>query len=291
VRAARADGARVVLDGHGGEHSATCVPQGYLAELFLAARWRTLARELRCYDRNRRITIAAAKRQVLKPLLPWSLLRLLNRHNTFSQMVEYPLRADYIRDILGRDVDQVRQQVTKLLTPGPSHRRNMARSIGLARSDLRARSHAGLIDYQEVTFSYPYLDKRVLEFSLAVDGRFKYHNGRGRRLLGLGMGDSMPPAILNRRSKAPFSPDYHLRYEMGRSSARARLQDFSRNQKLSPFVDFEKVVQALEHPAAYSARNPMRMDYGSQFLVPFALYLCYFLDSFAAGTSAKGMQS
>jgi asparagine synthase (glutamine-hydrolysing) len=290
LRAARADGARVVLDGHGGEHSATCHPEGYLAELFLAARWPTLARELRCFDRDRRITFAAARRQVLKPLFPYPLLRLLNRHRTFSQMVEYPLRADYIQDILGRDVDDIRQQLFQLLALSPSHRRNMARSIQLERGDLRERSHAGMIDYQDVTFSYPYLDKRVLEFSLAVDGRFKYRNGRGRRLLRLGMRNSMPSRILQRMSKAPFSPDYHLRYEASRSSARVQLQDFAQNQKLRAFVDFEKVMHALEQPAAYSARNPMRMDYGSQFLVPYALYLCYFLDRFAAEDFRQTMQ-
>jgi asparagine synthase (glutamine-hydrolysing) len=283
LRAARADGARVVLDGYGGEHSATCVPQGYLAELFLAAQWRTLGRELRWFDRGHRITLAAAKRQVLKPLLPYSLLRLLNRHDTFDQMVEYPLRAEYIQDILGRDVDDIRQQLFQLLALSPSHRRNMARSIQLERTDLRERGHAGMIDYQDVTFSYPYLDRRVLEFSLAVDGRFKYQNGRGRRLLKLGMHDSMPPGILKHSSKAPFSPDYHLRYEMGRSSARAQLLNFSENPKLGAFVDFENVLRTLERPAAYSAQNPMRMDYGSQFQVPFAVYLCYFLDRFAAG--------
>jgi len=285
VRAARAEGARVVLDGYGGEHSATCYPEGFLAELFLAARWRTLARELRYFDGDHRITLAAGKRQVLKPLLPWPLLRLLNRHSTFSQMVEYPLRADYIQDILGQDVDEVRQRIFRTLTLSPSHRRNMAHSIQLERSDVRERCRAGNIDYQDVNFSYPYLDKRVLEFSLAVDGRFKYQDGRGRRLLKLGMGDLMPPAILERSSKAAFSPDYHLRYELGRNSAQAQLQHFSQDRKLQAFVDFETVMHTLEHPATYSAQKPMRVDYGSQFLVPFALYLCYFLDCFAAGNS------
>ena len=148
-----------------------------------------------------------------------------------------------------------------------------------------------MIDYEEVKFSYPYLDKRVLEFSLAVDGRFKYQNGRGRRLLKVGMGELIPPAIVKRSSKAPFSPDYHLRYEMGRGSARVQLQEFSQKQELAAIVDFEKVMHTLEQPAAYSAQNPMRMDYGSQFLVPFALYLCYFLDRFAAGNGQKRVPS
>jgi hypothetical protein len=69
------------------------------------------------------------------------------------------------------------------------------------------------------------------------------------------------------------------------------LQEFSEKQQLNAFVDFGSVMRTLEHPAGYSAQTPMRMDYGSQFLVPFALYLCYFLDNFAAGHGLKRMQS
>ena len=54
-------------------------------------------------------------------------------------------------------------------------------------------------------------------------------------------------------------------------------------QNVSAIVDLDRVRHALESPATYSAQAPMKMDYGSQFLVPFALYLCYFLDSFTAG--------
>jgi asparagine synthase (glutamine-hydrolysing) len=289
VRAARDEGARILLDGRGGEQSATCAPEGYLAELFLAARWRTLARELRCIDADNRITSTTVKRQVLRPLLPYSLLRALNRHSKHAQMVEYPLRAEFIQDVLGQDAERVRQQVYRLLAVSPDHRRNMARNIQLERGDVRERLHAGFIDYQDVQFSYPYLDRRVLEFSLAVDGGFKYRDGRGRQLLRVGMADSLPPAILKRYSKAPFSPDYYLRYERDRDTARTALQRFSEQQNLHPIVDFEKVGRALERRAVYNTQSPMRMDYGSQFLVPFAMYMCYFLDSFAAGDGQTRM--
>jgi asparagine synthase (glutamine-hydrolysing) len=148
------------------------------------------------------------------------------------------------------------------------------------RSDIRQRSHAGFVDYQDARITYPYLDKRVLEFGLAVDGRFKYQDGCSRRLLRLSMDGLLPEKVLSRTSKAPFSPDYHLRYERDKAKAFSILKDASGSEKLNGMVDFERVLSALEKAPVYRAQNPMRMDYESQFLVPYAMYLCYFLDKF-----------
>jgi hypothetical protein len=83
--------------------------------------------------------------------------------------------------------------------------------------------------------------------------------------------------ILTRRSKAPIAPDYHLRYLRARATARKLLQAFSVDSKLADIIDFERVAEALEQDPVYRADRPMRVDYRSQFLVPNALYLCYFL--------------
>jgi hypothetical protein len=87
---------------------------------------------------------------------------------------------------------------------------------------------------------------------------------------------------LKRTSKAPFSPDYHLRYQMEKSKAASILKDYFAAKKLSTIVDFEKVMAALETTPIYRAENPMRVDYSSQFLIPFGVYLCYFLERFTS---------
>jgi asparagine synthase (glutamine-hydrolysing) len=280
VRAARAKHARVILDGHGGEFSASCVLRGYLSELLLVAKWKTLIRELRHFDEGRRVTLPTIKRHVLRPLLPYALLKLFNRHSRFKHLVEYPIRADFIQDVLGRDVDQIKDQIFRMLTEYPSHRKNMVQDVLQDRRDLRQRSHAGFVDYQQARFSYPYFDKRVLEFGLAVDGRFKHLDGGSRRLVRLGMEGLLPKAILNRTSKAPFSPDYNLRYEIEKSKAARMLKNYCAEGKLREIVAFDKVMSALEGTPVYRTENPMRVDYESQFLIPYAVYLCYFVNRF-----------
>jgi len=282
VRAARENNARVILDGDGGELSASCNPSGYLAELLLAGSLTRLTRELRHIDANQRIHWTAVKRNVLRPLVPYALQKLIRRQRRFSDLIEYPIQEGFVRDVLGSDVERTRELVNRMLKEYPDHRKNMAHHLLLEQRDLRQRSHAGFVDYHQARFSYPFLDKRVLEFALAIDGRFKYKDGQSRRLLRLGMAGLLPERLLSRTSKAPFSPDYHLRYEKQKSEAFSLLKDFSAIGKLNGIVDFDRALTALDSTPAYRAKSPMDVDRDSQCTVPYATYLCYFLKRFGS---------
>jgi len=277
VEAATQKNARLILDGDGGELSASSNAAGYFAELMLTARWTTLLHELRQMDPNRAVHLSTFKRHVLRPMFPNPLLKWLNRHARFKQHIEYPIKAEFIRDTLGQDAEQVKDQVNHFLEEYPNHRKNMAEYIQRARIDIRQRSHAGFVGYQKARISYPYLDKRMLEFGLAVDGHFKYQNRQNRRLIRLGMDGLLPRKILSRTSKAPFCPDYHIRFERDKVRATRSLKDFSESGILGPIVDLQKISRALQSTPAYRPENPMRVDYESQFLIPYGVYMCYFL--------------
>jgi hypothetical protein len=158
----------------------------------------------------------------------------------------------------------------------------MVHDLLLERRDLRQRSHAGFVGYQDAVFSYPFFDKRMVEFALAADGQFKYRNGQSRFLLRLGMEGRLPAEILTRTSKAPFVPDYHLRYESQKSKALGLLEGFSGSGRLNEIVDFQRVFGVLATKAAYDTQNPMHGDHDAQFTVPYAAYLCYFLSTFGS---------
>ena len=280
IERAKDKNARVILDGDGGELSASCYTRGYLAELLLAARWKTLAAELKRLSLDQSIHFSVIRNHILRPLLPYPALKLLGRHQTFKNLFEYPVLGGFVQDTLGQETAQIKDQVYRLGKEYPNHRRNMVADIQNERNDIRMRSHAGFSNYQDVQFSYPFLDKRVLEFCLAVDGRFKYKEGVDRRLLRLGMEGQLPGEILSRTSKAPFSPDYLNRYQAEKASILDTISAFSESDKINTIVDFNKVFSALESTPVYSAERPMRVDLDSQFLVPYAIYLCYFLDRF-----------
>jgi asparagine synthase (glutamine-hydrolysing) len=280
VRAGREKGIRLLLDGYGGELSASAHIRGFLPELLMRGRFSRLLSELKTTSGDGRIHASSLKRQVVRPLIPFRLLKAAGRHERFDNLAAYPVREELVRDVLGEEVNQVRDQLLELLVKAPNHRTNMAQSIRHAQQDLRLRSHAGFRGYEQVRFSYPLLDKRLLEFGLAVDGRFKLENGEDRRLIRMASKGLVPDEIQKRSSKAAFCPDYHLRYLRQRDDASQSLHELSRDRGLSKIVDFEKVFSALNNRPAHDPKKPMAVDYDSQFLVPYAWFMCYFLRNF-----------
>jgi asparagine synthase (glutamine-hydrolysing) len=280
VRTGRKHGARILLDGYGGELSASTYLRGYFSEMLLRGRFGEMFKQLKGLSSDGRISKASVKRNVLRPLVPYRLLKAMNRHRRFENLAVYPVRKEFVRDVLGKELDSIEDQLFELLSLVPDHRKNMARNIVRARQDIRQRSHAGYINYEEARFSYPYLDKRVLEFALAVDGRYKLKDGQDRRLIRIASRGLVPGEVRNRASKAAFCPDYHIRYTRQKAAAAESFLEFSREPELSRLVDFEEVFKALENQSQYDPEKPMAVDYDSQFLVPYAMFLCYFLDHF-----------
>jgi asparagine synthase (glutamine-hydrolysing) len=280
ARAANRHGCRVLLDGYGGELSASVYPEGYLAELLLTGQIGRMVKELKLAPPGQAPLARKFKSQILRPLAPFRLLKWLNRQNRPDRAPSYPLRAEFIDDILGQEIEDIADRLSRLLATAPDHRKNMAARILLARDDARQRSHAGFIGYEGVRFSYPYLDRRVLEFGLAIDGRYKYNAGQSRFLIRSASRGFVPEAIRTRTSKAPFCPDYHLRYSRQKDLALRQLKAMANSSGLKPYVDFERVFSAIQKEPRYVRENPMAPDYDAQFFVPYAVYLCYFLNRF-----------
>ncbi|MCH5377479.1 MAG: asparagine synthase-related protein, partial [Planctomycetes bacterium] len=245
ARAARQNGSRVLLDGYGGELSASVYTEGYPAELALHGRFRQMIHELRHLNPERRISARAIKTQVLRPFVPLGLLKWRNRNKWQDRAPSYPLRPEYLNDVLGPDTADIRDRIARLRLTAPDHRKNMARRILLARQDARQRSHAGFIGYETVSFTYPYLDRRVMEFSLAVDGRFKRLDGQSRRLIRLGTKGLIPDEVRKRTSKAPFCPDYHLRYSRQKDRARELFRGMASAPGIAQIIDFGAVFSKL----------------------------------------------
>lgn len=280
ARAAKRNGCRVLLDGYGGELSASAYAEGYTSELFLHGQIGRMIAELSCAPPSGAPLARKFKSQVLRPLVPFRVLRWMNRHTKPDRAPSYPLRAEFIDDVLGQEAGEIVERLSRFLVTAPDHRENLARRILLARQDARQRSHAGFIGYEDLRFTYPYLDRRVLEFTLAVDGRFKHRKGESRRLIRLGSRGLIPDAVRNRTSKAPFCPDYHLRYARQKEQARRVLSEMAATSWLASLVDLGRVLSSLDKKEPYQRDDPMAVDHDAQFHVPYAMYLCYFLNHF-----------
>ena len=206
--AARAADMRVILDGLDGD---TTISHGigYLRELVGAGRWVRAVREARGLSRQlgvatRRILLA----KVLKPAL--------------SQWLRRPPRAahasrtkagadDIIAPNFARHVrlaDRMRALGSADRLPARTERQDHHRTLrlGLLPLVLEVADHAARAWRLEPR--YPYFDKRLVEFCLALPGEQKLHDGWTRMVLRRAMQGVLPPEIQWRVGKADLSAGF-----------------------------------------------------------------------------------
>lgn len=278
IAKAAENNARVVLDGIGGEFTATSYMEGYIGELLLDGKWGVLAREMRrLFTQDKGNHFSTIKREVLRPLIPYFLLKKIKRYADVKNSIRYPINNQFVEDLLGVEIDGISDELSRLNITYPNHRKNLVKLIQQQRDDSRQYIHAGYLDYEKVKLSYPYLDKRVLEFGLSVSARFKYYDGQNRRLFRIGMADMVPDKIATRTTKEPFAPDYHLRFARDRRKASDIISSVASSDLVSRVVDLGLVSQILREEKVYSDRTPRGAYLNSLFTVPWGIFLMKFL--------------
>ncbi|HLK51573.1 MAG TPA: lasso peptide isopeptide bond-forming cyclase [Bryobacteraceae bacterium] len=246
--AARDRGVRVFLDGFDGDST---VSHGFerLTELAQTLRWREAWREARLLSRNQLQGIPPpriVKEFCIKPLTPrwaylgWQFVRGRYRRVTGNKIL--------ISEKLKRRTDIERRARTLLRSQTAWSLRRTARQIhwqGLNQA-LYAYS-LEIADKATAAFGvearYPFFDRRVMEFCLALPADQKLGEGWNRWILRRAMQEVLPPQIQWRRSKGNLSPNFHR-----------RLLDFERENlervilkdpaAIAPFVDCDAMQGA-----------------------------------------------
>jgi asparagine synthase (glutamine-hydrolysing) len=281
IEKAHENKARIILDGNGGEISASSYLEGYLAELLLSGQWKHLSQEIKILAQQHQTSKwRMTKSNILYPLLPYKILKGLGWQRHFDCRARYPLNPAFIQDILGNESLLIHAQLDELMILHPDHRKNLARDIIHYRLDPRHHLEAGYLGYEKAQLAYPYLNKNVLEFCLALPGHFKYSKGTNRRLIRIGSQHLIPEKIQQRASKAPFAPDYLIRYQQGRKKAATQLEEIiTGNRSINSIIDF-KLMQSILLAQTASAPLPQfsRTDIDSHFIAPWGAYLAVFLS-------------
>ena len=211
--AARANGVRVVLDGTDGD---TTVSHGYerLAELARTLRWGTLLQEAR----------AVSQRSPGNSLSTW---RILWQHG-FSPVIPAGLRESWNRargrqtPPLGCDAVVAKDFAHRLGLRARIDRQRSSepRSFESARRVHLQSIQSPLLPYLldladksaaacSVEARYPFFDRRLMEFCLALPPEQKLQAGWGRSILRRAMQGLLPPEIQWRNTKADLSPNFH----------------------------------------------------------------------------------
>jgi asparagine synthase (glutamine-hydrolysing) len=251
---AAALGLDVILDGWGGELGPTCWGLDYLVELAAGFRWIALAGELaRARRRSGRNPIR---------LLGGKLLASLNPNTDFRPMVLFT--AEF------RQECAVRPGVGRRW---PNQQRSQKELLRLFR-----HKHANVQTTwppPPVPYSYPFVDKRVVEFCIAAPPRLKVRDGYERCLIRDTLDGILPRKIQRRTTKMPFAPDYYVRYNEQLDKAREFVAAIRPADPVRGIVDVERLKSMLVPVDPLVGKSEALIS------IPGTIYLILFLRQFA----------
>lgn len=203
--AAASAGAALFLSGAGGDEAATYNGSDLLPAMLQRGRWLGLYRELKARARRQgtpMFRIAASS--LVLPMLPDSLLASRQRRRGKSTT------SDRRRNALSFLRPQLAEQVTAALPPGTNWESSPQDRVAmLTDSYLVGRAtHWAIIGARHaVAFTYPLLDRRIIDFALSLPVERFVDGGFSRQPFRNAMAGILPESIRWRDSKFVPFPD------------------------------------------------------------------------------------
>ncbi len=213
-REAGAKGMKVLLDGHGGDEVVS-QGHGHLHELANAGKWIELWREIRSASNTYGDSILGLYYQFLTLYGPaWRIAklrhttrRILDRVRSRPAAPRGPSWRHLVNPELARRTDLVdrfhragHMPSTVSASEALSHRWILSNGIVPHAFEVLDKAAANF----GVEPRYPFWDKPLVEFCLALPGEEKLHNGFGRHVLRRAMEGILPPSVQWRRDKIDF---------------------------------------------------------------------------------------
>ena len=213
MRAARAAGLKVMLDGQGGDEVFAgyhAYFAGYFADLLARGRLSTLRRELAAYRSLHGAGVATSAVMVARPFVPERLRWFARgRVRGGSALLHPDLRRIGVGGN-GHDPpfrDHLRRLLHLILT-----RRGLPELLRY--EDRNSMAHS-------LEARVPFLDYRLVELLFSLEGRELIDTGRTKAILRRALGDLLPPVVRDRVDKLGFvTPEIHwLRGALGEFAA------------------------------------------------------------------------
>jgi asparagine synthase (glutamine-hydrolysing) len=245
-KAASAKGVRVLLDGLDGD---TTVSHGlgFLTELARAGRWRRLFTEARAFSRRSSYPVRDVVRRFgIRPLVPERVVRRWRALRPQSTPAREPARViseTFARRIPKRDV-----------------RHNGCSGFVSARQDHSHALSSALIPYAmefadaasgacAIEVRYPFFDRRLVEFCLALPVEQKLHDGWTRAVMRRAMSGILPTEVQWRMDKADLSCNFRRGlFEQDRPTIEHVIM--SRPEFLEEYVDLPALQDAYKRWSA-----------------------------------------
>jgi asparagine synthase (glutamine-hydrolysing) len=265
--AAAKSGARVVMDGHGGDYTLNPRARGWLGKQLRRGRLRTVLRELIAYRRNRDMPFSSVlRRELIWPLLPASARRLWQRlRGSSPQKAPQILNPEFLQAVLGEN-----GQPRSATATAPSDTEAlMSFLLAIMQDGVQSASH-GAASMYGLEFTQPFHDKRVVELALAIPQFLFVRNGRSRYLARKALADLYPPEILARTDgNDSRTPGFLATVERAKPELFAEVGRMEKKEKLRRYFDFTRVQEMLAEPvnARLPAQSEMHMRHAIRAII------------------------
>ncbi|CAN5802473.1 lasso peptide isopeptide bond-forming cyclase [soil metagenome] len=245
-RIAASAGARLVMDGHGGDYTVNVLPAGMLGRFLLRGRAWTFAREFRARMRATGRPVRHVLRQdVLPGLIPpraAAFFHLLRR-GFVPVWRDRPVAQAFAHDMIARRaVRPSRVRMSQSL----HHRWKKSWLHRLGRAAQGPALQGTLAGAYGLDFTRPFHDKRVVELGLAIPEGLQFRNGLERHLARTMFADCLPRRLLTRGpGNDAENPDHFRMAAASVPAALAEAQSRDRDGRLSRYVDFGKLAASV----------------------------------------------
>lgn len=194
LRAARRDDCRVIMGGHWGDHALGAEPY-HRAVVLRDVEPARLLTELKYFVRK-----------VRRPF--WYVLAVAYLRPLVPRIIQWALRS-YLRPPSVTTLGSVREPAVNFLPPPPFDSQSaLATYLHLTNGLHAARmlSNNSWATYLGIEWSFPFLDRRLIDFMLSVPPRLRFRKGLVKYILREAMAGILPEKIRNRTTAADFTP-------------------------------------------------------------------------------------
>jgi asparagine synthase (glutamine-hydrolysing) len=248
-RIAAARGARLVMDGHGGDYTVNVRPGAMLGRILRRGHFRRFLREFRMRMRTTgEPPLRLLRNDVLPALMPLRLIAAIvwMRHGGTPVWRRSAIANDFAQSLFASgavDPSRVRGDY-------PVHHRWRARWLHLLRKSASGPpAQSALAAAHGLEFTRPFHDKRVVELGLALPEAVQFGKGHDRYLARRALADILPASLLVRRpGNDAEDPDLFRMASASAPAALAEARGLDRDGRLSRYVDFERLEAMIADP-------------------------------------------
>lgn len=240
--AAAATGASLLLSGAGGDEGATYSGSRIYVTLLRQGHWPALVTALAARANREQLPfLDVAVHQLLRPLVPPWLVALRRRWQN------RPAAFDRRQALLGFLAPSFRRQVMAELNPLPHNSSHpQARINGFIDSYVVERGNRWSIigARHGIAYSYPLLDRRIIDFTLSLPLDHFLADGLSRQPFRRAMAGILPDALRWRNTKSAPVLDIPHNLAANRAGLLAGLQAL-RSTAAAEYMDFDAIAAAI----------------------------------------------